>query len=94
MTLSSAYYETRADRRRQIQTVASRALPSEVQFGGEWGKRFSQAEVDALVGQARELGINPIDTAECYGDHLAESLIGRAVAGRRDRSSSTASRTD
>jgi aryl-alcohol dehydrogenase-like predicted oxidoreductase len=54
------------------------------QFGGEWGKRFSQAEVDALVGRTRELGINLIDTAECYGDHLAESLIGRAIDGSRD----------
>jgi aryl-alcohol dehydrogenase-like predicted oxidoreductase len=54
------------------------------QLGGEWGKRFSQAEVDALVGRAHELGINLIDTAECYGDHLAEALIGRAVARHRD----------
>jgi aryl-alcohol dehydrogenase-like predicted oxidoreductase len=54
------------------------------QLGGEWGKRFGQAEVDALVGRAHELGINLIDTAECYGDHLAEALIGRAIAGHRD----------
>ena len=26
--------------------------------------------------KAKELGINLIDTAECYGDHLSESLIG------------------
>jgi aryl-alcohol dehydrogenase-like predicted oxidoreductase len=31
------------------------------------------------------LGINLIDTAECYGDHLAESLVGDYLA-RRDRS--------
>jgi aryl-alcohol dehydrogenase-like predicted oxidoreductase len=55
------------------------------QFGGEWGKDFSQAEADAILGRARELGINFIDTAECYGDHLSESLIGRAIERQRDR---------
>jgi aryl-alcohol dehydrogenase-like predicted oxidoreductase len=28
---------------------------------------------------AREVGINLIDTAECYGDHLSEEFIGRAL---------------
>ena len=55
------------------------------QFGGEWGRNFSQGEVDAILDQAAELGINLIDTAECYGDHLSERLIGDYLA-RRDRS--------
>jgi len=55
------------------------------QFGGEWGKDFQQAEVDAILAQAAELGVNLIDTAECYGDHLAEELVGRAIQGQRDR---------
>lgn len=46
------------------------------QFGGEWGKNFTQEEVDSILEKAKELGINLIDTAECYGDHLSESLIG------------------
>jgi myo-inositol catabolism protein IolS len=46
------------------------------QFGGEWGMTFSQGEVDRLLDRAKDLGINLIDTAECYGDHLSESLIG------------------
>jgi aryl-alcohol dehydrogenase-like predicted oxidoreductase len=54
------------------------------QFGGEWGKQFSQSEVNRLLGRAKELGINFIDTAECYGDHLSEELIGRAVRHDRD----------
>jgi myo-inositol catabolism protein IolS len=53
------------------------------QLGGEWGKQFTQPEVDTLVGRAAELGVNLIDTAECYGDHLAEALIGHAVHQRR-----------
>ena len=55
------------------------------QLGGEWGKKFKQAEVDAMIDKAAELGINLIDTAECYGDHLSEKLIGHAVKGRREK---------
>jgi myo-inositol catabolism protein IolS len=53
------------------------------QFGGEWGRRFTDDEVARLVARAGELGVNLIDTAECYGDHLSESLIGRAIARNR-----------
>ena len=54
------------------------------QFGGEWGQQFTQQQVDRILGRAKELGINLIDTAECYGDHLSESLIGRAIHRDRD----------
>ncbi|MCT8137123.1 aldo/keto reductase [Anaerobacillus sp. CMMVII] len=47
------------------------------QFGGEWGKNFTQKEVDDILFTSKEVGINLIDTAECYGDHLSESLIGK-----------------
>ncbi|CAH0118365.1 MULTISPECIES: aldo/keto reductase [unclassified Paenibacillus] len=53
------------------------------QFGGEWGRDYTQREADEILGRAKELGINLIDTAECYGDHLSESLIGEFV--RKDR---------
>lgn len=55
------------------------------QLGGEWGKVFEQAEVDTMLGKAADLGINLIDTAECYGDHLSEELVGLAIKGRRDK---------
>jgi len=56
------------------------------QLGGEWGRSFTQAEVDAILDRAAEAGINLIDTAECYGDHLAERLIGDYLSRRgRDR---------
>jgi aryl-alcohol dehydrogenase-like predicted oxidoreductase len=54
------------------------------QLGGEWGRRFTQQEVDRLLGRAREVGVNLVDTAECYGDHLAETLIGAAIHRHRD----------
>ncbi len=53
------------------------------QFGGEWGRSYEQQEVNAILGKAKELRINLIDTAECYGDHLSESLIGEAIQGNR-----------
>lgn len=53
------------------------------QFGGEWDKDFTQDEVDRMFDKARDVGINLIDTAECYGDHTSEAFIGQAT--RRDR---------
>ena len=55
------------------------------QFGGEWGVDFQPSQVDAILKEAGSLGINLIDTAECYGDHLSEQLIGHAIEGQRDR---------
>jgi aryl-alcohol dehydrogenase-like predicted oxidoreductase len=54
------------------------------QFGGEWGRSFGEPEAAAILGRARDLGINLLDTAECYGPgHLSESLIGRTLPGKR-----------
>lgn len=55
------------------------------QFGGEWGKDFSADEVMKMFRRGGELGINFIDTAECYGDHLSESLIGQAIEKDRGK---------
>jgi myo-inositol catabolism protein IolS len=55
------------------------------QLGGEWGKDFSQGEVDAMFDACRETGINLIDTAECYGDHTSERLIGGAIGRDREK---------
>lgn len=49
------------------------------QYGGEWGKDFTQDEVDAIFTRGREIGVNLIDTAECYGDHASEAYIGKAL---------------
>jgi aryl-alcohol dehydrogenase-like predicted oxidoreductase len=54
------------------------------QFGGEWGRDYEVSEVRAILDRARELGINLLDTAECYGDHVSERLIGEAIEGRRN----------
>jgi len=78
----------------QYRTLGSTGLRVSViglgtwQLGGEWGKEFTVDDVVAILGRARELGINLLDTAECYGPgHLSESLIGQALArlGGRDQ---------
>jgi myo-inositol catabolism protein IolS len=55
------------------------------QLGGEWGKSFTAGEVSAIFDAARESGITLVDTAECYGDHLSERLVGEAIRRDRDR---------
>ncbi|MDP3747093.1 MAG: aldo/keto reductase [Phenylobacterium sp.] len=41
-------------------------------------------EATATLQRALELGVNFWDTADIYGPHANEELIGRAMAGRRD----------
>ncbi|MFD7612344.1 aldo/keto reductase [Streptomyces sp. NPDC059828] len=43
------------------------------------------AESLATIDRALELGITMLDTAEGYGPYLNEELVGKAVAGRRER---------
>ena len=39
----------------------------------------------ATIHRALELGINFLDTADVYGPHTNEELVGRAIKGRRDQ---------
>jgi myo-inositol catabolism protein IolS len=55
------------------------------QFGGEWGKDFTPREADSILDAALDCGINLVDTAECYGDHLAEQLIGHHIRHNRSK---------
>lgn len=47
------------------------------QFGGEWGITFSEKDAASILDAAKDEGINLIDTAECYGNHVSERLIGQ-----------------
>ena len=75
----------------QYRTLGSTGLRVSVvgvgtwQMGGEWAMSFTQGDADAILAAAADCGINLIDTAECYGDHLAERLVGQAIATRGDR---------
>src|SRR5262249_38765053 len=59
-------------------------------FGGSneffkaWGGS-DVAEATRLVDICLEAGLNLFDSADVYSDGLAEEILGRAIAGRRDR---------
>ena len=42
-------------------------------------------EASATLHRALELGVNFLDTADMYGPHTNEQLIGKAIAGKRDQ---------
>ena len=43
------------------------------------------AESLATIERALELGITLLDTADVYGPHTNEELVGRAIRGKRDQ---------
>jgi len=43
------------------------------------------AESMATIHRALDLGITMLDTADAYGPHLNEELVGKAIQGKRDR---------
>ncbi len=54
---------------------------------GTWNigdHRNTRAEEIATLQAGLDMGLRLIDTAEMYGEGLSESLIGEALAGRRD----------
>lgn len=54
-------------------------------MGGDRYGRADDAESQRAILRALELGINHIDTAPIYGNGRSEEVVGRAIAGRRDK---------
>jgi aryl-alcohol dehydrogenase-like predicted oxidoreductase len=55
-------------------------------FYGSQSAPGSAAEQDSIatIHRALDLGVTFLDTADMYGPHTNERLVGRAIAGRRD----------
>ena len=53
------------------------------EFFKAWGAS-DVAEATRLVDVCLEAGVNLFDTADIYSDGLSETILGKAVAGRRD----------
>jgi Predicted oxidoreductases (related to aryl-alcohol dehydrogenases) len=75
----------------KYRTLGSTNLPVSIiglgtwQYGGEWGIDYTGDRVRAIIDKAAELGVNLIDTAECYGAHRAEEFVGSAIKGKRQK---------
>ena len=50
-----------------------------------YGGRGDDADAIAVIHRALERGVTLLDTADMYGPHTNEVLVGKAIAGRRDQ---------
>ncbi|MGH9317810.1 MAG: aldo/keto reductase [Thermoanaerobaculia bacterium] len=76
-------------RRRRLGGTARSVFPVGLGcMGFSWAYRDSSVDEAAaidLIRGAIDLGVDHFDTADVYGPFVNESLVGRAIAGRRDR---------
>src|ERR1035437_10526707 len=54
------------------------------EFFRAWGAS-DVAEATRLWDICRDAGVNLFDTADIYSDGLSETILGKAIAGRRER---------
>ncbi len=60
------------------------ALGTWAMGGWKWGGTDISESI-AAIHKAMDMGVNFIDTAAVYGFGLSEEIVGKAVAGRRDK---------
>jgi aryl-alcohol dehydrogenase-like predicted oxidoreductase len=55
------------------------------EFFKAWGASDDVAQATRLVDICLEAGVNLFDTADIYSDGLSETILGKAIAGKRDQ---------
>jgi diketogulonate reductase-like aldo/keto reductase len=78
-------YSKRMTRKISLRDFGAARRPVAIVGQGSW--RAEQARAAAVIASLRrglDLGMTHIDTAEMYGAGAAETLVGEALAGRRD----------
>lgn len=53
-------------------------------MASSYGQGLDEAQAATLIHRALDLGVTFFDTAEMYGPHTSEQLIGQALKGRRN----------
>lgn len=69
--------------RRQLGSLEVSALGLGCMGMSEFYGRRDDAESTATIRAALDLGVNLLDTADAYGPHTNEELVGNAIRGRR-----------
>ena len=55
------------------------------QIGGRWEEPFNEKNAVNTLNRAIDLGINFIDTADCYSGDLSEKVTGQVVKSRKEK---------
>ena len=79
------YEEARVERRRLgTQGLETAAIGLGCLSMSDFYGAADEASGIATIRRALDLGVDLLDTSDCYGPYVNEELIGRAIAGRRD----------
>ena len=55
-------------------------------YSGSFGKKYTQNELHNILDYCIDIGLDKIDTAECYGvDIPVEKMLGEALFNKRDK---------
>ncbi len=55
------------------------------QIGGRWEEPFNEKNAVNTLNRAIDLGINFIDTADCYSGDLSEKVTGQVVKSKKEK---------